>query len=224
MLKTMYGTLQPKLLPSSECILEGLLGNTSKLQDGFRSGYWTSGEDGERGGLRGLVCRLIGMRGVQRIARERGDEFLRVGLLRRAENLLRWAAFHDLTRVQNYDSMAQGRDREQIVRDIEDPHFELAVQPSEEAKNFGLRNGVKRAGGLIGDQERGPVRNGHRDNDPLSLPHTQLRRPPTEKFVVIREADAAQSAANSSITNLPRTAHVRPPGFVELRADAQGGI
>ena len=85
--------------------------------------------------------------------RERGDEFLRVGVLRCTENLRRGAAFDDFASVENSDAMAKGGDGQEVVGDIEDAHAESTVQLSEEAEDFGLRDGIKSAGGLVGDEQ-----------------------------------------------------------------------
>src|SRR6266481_9757717 len=54
------------------------------------------------GGVQGRLRREIGE------AREGGDEFLRVRVLGRPEDLRRWAAFNNFAGVQNGDAMAKG--------------------------------------------------------------------------------------------------------------------
>ena len=78
--------------------------------------------------------------------RERGDEFLRVGVLRCTENLRRGAAFDDFASVENSDAMAKGGDGQEVVGDIEDAHAEFAIELRKQAEDFGLGDGVQCAG------------------------------------------------------------------------------
>src|SRR5258708_33068520 len=91
------------------------------------------------------------------------------------ENLRGGAAFDDLARVQNGDAKAESRDREQIVRDIEDAHAKFAVEASEETVDFGLGDGVEGAGGFIGDQESGRGEAWYGNDDVLCLAGAKLR-------------------------------------------------
>ena len=52
---------------------------------------------------------------------------------------------------------------------VQNRHPSLAIEACEELQNFGLRNHVKRAGGLIGDQQRRPMHDGHGDQHALCL-------------------------------------------------------
>ena len=59
-------------------------------------------------------------------------------------------------------------------------------------QDFGLSDGVQSAGGLIGNEERRPVKDGHGDDDTLGLAHAQLGRPAAQEIVIVREADICQ--------------------------------
>src|SRR6266404_8311697 len=95
-------------------------------------------------------------------------------MLGSAEDLGRGATFDDFAGVQNGDAMAESRDREQIVRDIENAHAKFAVEASEEAEDFGLGDGVEGAGGFIGDEKPRAMEDGHGDDDALGLADTKL--------------------------------------------------
>src|SRR2546430_1033091 len=86
-----------------------------------------------------------------------------------AKYLRRGPAFDDFAGVQNGDAMAQRGDREQIVGNIEDTHAEFAVELSEQAQDFGLRDGVQSAGGFIGDEQGRAVEDSHSDDNALGL-------------------------------------------------------
>ena len=93
----------------------------------------------------------------------------------RIEDLFGWARLYDLAFVQDGDTLADSSDRRQIVRDVENRRAEFAIQASEELQDFGLRDDVEGAGGFVGDQERGAMHNGHRDEHPLRLAYAELR-------------------------------------------------
>ncbi len=140
------------------------------------------------------------------------------------ENLRGGAAFDDLARVQNGDAMAESRDREQIVRDIEDAHAKFAVEASEETEDFGLGDGVERAGGFIGDEESGTVEDGHGNDDALGLADAKLRGAAAEKVVVVGEAHAGECRADGCAALIAGAGGVSAPGLGELGADTQSGI
>src|SRR5579863_2754741 len=82
---------------------------------------------------------------------------LRIFVLRIAHDLRRGAKFDDLTLMQDRNAIADARHRCEIVRNVENCHAGGAVQFPEERKNLGLSDDVKGAGGLVGDQQGGPV-------------------------------------------------------------------
>src|SRR6266478_5732791 len=164
------------------------------------------------------------LRGEIGKAGEGGDEFLRVGVLGGAEDLGRGAAFDDFAFVQNGDAMAKSRDREQIVRDIENAHAKFAVEAGEETEDFGLRDGVAGAGGFNGDEKPRAMEDGHGDDDALGLADTKLRGAAAKKVVVAGEAHASECRADGGSAFFARAGGMSAPGFAELRADAQSGI
>src|SRR5712691_12652342 len=68
------------------------------------------------------------LRGRKRKARERGDQFLRVGVMWRAKDL-RWrTTFDNLAVLENGDAMTKRRDGKYIARNIEDAHTQLTIE------------------------------------------------------------------------------------------------
>src|SRR4029077_19429271 len=110
------------------------------------------------------------------------------------------------------------------MRDIEDSHSKLAVELSKQAEDFRLGDGVQGAGGLIGDEERRPVKDGHGDNDTLGLAYAQLRGFAAQKIAIVREADIRERHADRSSACDTRTPRMVAPFFTELRADAQNRV
>src|SRR5260370_34083166 len=84
------------------------------------------------------------------------------------------------------------------MRDREDSHSKLSVQLGKQAENFRLGDDVQKTGGLIGNEERRTVEDGHRDDDALGLAYAQLGRPATQKIAVVRETDIRERRAGCS--------------------------
>ena len=164
------------------------------------------------------------LRGRKRKARERGDQFLRVGVLWRAKDL-RWrTTFDNFAVLENGDAMTKRRDGEQIVRNIKDAHTQLTVELRKQAQDFRLSDRIQGAGGLIGNEERRAVEDSHRDDDTLGLADAQLGRAATQKIVVVWETDVRQRGADCGGTFFSRAVRVSAPGFTELRADTQSRV
>src|SRR6266849_1880417 len=110
------------------------------------------------------------------------------------------------------------------MRDIEDSHSKLSVELGKQAEDFRLGDDVQGTSGLIGDEERRSVQDGHGDDDALGLAYAQLGRPATQKIAVVREADIRERRADCSSAFAARAARMGAPGFTELRADTQNRV
>ncbi len=101
-------------------------------------------------------------------------------------------------------------------------HSQPAVKLAKERQDFGLRNGIQRAGGLICNQQRRPVQNGHGNQYSLRLAYADLRRDSAEENLRSR---AGLRPATPERWLLPmltrRPVAVQFPGFFQLRAQAQ---
>src|SRR5687768_4833335 len=85
------------------------------------------------------------------------------------ENLIRRAALNKFSTTQNADSMTQASDRIEVVRDIQYRGPELLIDFFQKREQLELCKQVQRAGRLIGNQQRGPVKDRHGQDDPLRL-------------------------------------------------------
>ena len=108
------------------------------------------------------------------------------------------------------------------MRNTEDGHSQFAIELAERTKNLGLGDGVQRACRFVGNQQRGPMTYHHCNDYWLPLANTELRNAASEKIVVVRQANAAQSGTNSGQTFLSRSFRMRSPGLSELNTDTQG--
>src|SRR5271155_2410199 len=101
------------------------------------------------------------------------------------ENLPGWSRLDNLAFVQDGNALAESGDRRQIVRNIEDRHARLAIQPREEFQNFRLRNDIERASRFVGDQERRTMQDGHGNEYTLRLTDAELRGTLAQKIRII---------------------------------------
>ena len=122
-----------------------------------------------------------------------GNQFACVFVLRRIEDGFGRAGFYDLPFMKNTDAVAQGCNREKIVRDIKDSGAHLAVQAREQIQNFRLCDWIERARRFVGEEQRRAKKDGHRNANALPLANTQLRWASAEKFFVMRQAGTRQS-------------------------------
>ena len=103
------------------------------------------GEETAVGVLRILAVRSSPGRGTG----QGGNQFACVFMLSRLENCFGRAAFHNLSFMKNTDAVAQGCDREKIVRDIKDGSAHLAIQAREQIQDFRLRDWIESAGRFV---------------------------------------------------------------------------
>ncbi len=85
------------------------------------------------------------------------------------EQLGGFAALHNFALMHDCDAMRDGRDRQQVVRDIQNADAELRAEAGKQLQNFCLSNQVEGAGGLIRDKQRRPMQHGHCNQYPLRL-------------------------------------------------------
>ena len=107
-------------------------------------------------------------------------------MFRGMEDFVWRARFHDAAFMQYVHAMTDGGDRKKIVRDEE---YRRAVAPIQLLKQFedtGLGDGVERADGFIGDQQRRFVHDGQRDQQALALPGAELSGALPQEIAALR--------------------------------------
>lgn len=90
------------------------------------------------------------------------------------EDFLGPLTLDNLPLVHDRNTVANGCDREKIVRDKEYSHTQFPAESGEEVEDLRLGIDVEGAGGLIGNQKRGSVEDGHSDEDALGLTNAEL--------------------------------------------------
>ena len=103
---------------------------------------------------------------------KRSNELLRVRMFGILEQLGGSAALDNFALVHDCNAMRDGRDRQQVVRDVQNADAELRAEAGEQLQNFRLSNQVEGAGGLICDKQWRPMQYSHRNQHPLRLTYT----------------------------------------------------
>ena len=142
-------------------------------------------------------------------------------MLRRAEELLRGAEFHDLPRVHQRQGVAHGAGEFQVVGDDEagasgelhELHQGLDHLPADE--------GVQPLGGLVGDAEGGLAPHGHGGEGPLLHAAAELMRVFSHDVRRVVEGEGSQDLQGMLLCLLLREAAADLQGFHELGADLQ---
>ncbi len=109
-------------------------------------------------------------------ARHGGQQPLRVVVAGAQQHVLDGAVLDDLAAVHDGDAVGEVGDHAHVVRDDENAHVVLGGQSPQQIQDLGLHGDVERGGGLVGDEQAGPVGDGHRDHDALPLAAGELER------------------------------------------------
>ncbi len=133
-----------------------------------------AGVEGAASGQRDQARRQAGDRDQRLVARavqprDRPQQAPGVGMLGRAEDLVRRRGLDDPARVHHHDLVGHLGDHPEVVGDQHDGHAELALEPRDQLQDLGLHGHVQGGRGLVGDQQLGLVRQCHRDH--RALPH-----------------------------------------------------
>ena len=113
-------------------------------------------------------------------------------MLRIAEDVVQVARFDDLAAIHHHHVVGDVGDHPEIVGDHQQRHAQLGLQVLHEAQDLGLDGDVERGGRLVGDQQRRPADQRHRDHRPLAQAARQLERISAQRPLGIGEADHAQ--------------------------------
>ena len=90
------------------------------------------------------------------------------------EDLAGCPGLDDATRIHHDHPRAEAGDHREVVGDQDDRHPPLAVEIAQQLDDRGLDRNVERGGRLVGDQERGLIRQSHGDHGPLAHATAEL--------------------------------------------------
>jgi hypothetical protein len=80
----------------------------------------------------------------------------------------------DAPAVHDKQPVTDARHHRQVVADEQERRAVLVHEVAEQGNDLRLYRHVERRGRLVGEQERRPARDGHRQHHPLALPARQL--------------------------------------------------
>jgi hypothetical protein len=84
-----------------------------------------------------------------------------------AEDVTGDTFLHEPPRIEDADALAHLRDHRQVVADEEDARAELLAERGDEVEHLGLDRRVEPGRGLVEDEQRRVLGEGHRDDDAL---------------------------------------------------------
>src|SRR5229473_4684851 len=146
---------------------------------------------------------------------------LRIFMLRVSEDLIGRSGLDDLALVKDSDAIANSRYRGKIMRNVKDGHPSGAVQLPEESENFGLRNHIERAGGFVGNEQRGTMHDRHSNQHALRLPDAHLQRVFAQELIVGGQGNALHGGSDRVRTVCAGARSMSPPRFFELSSNLE---
>ena len=130
--------------------------------------------------------------GAARRRPRRGQQALRVFVLRRGEQALGGADLAHAPVAQHQDVVGHLRHHRQVVADVHRRHLALAHHAAEGAQHLHLRGHVERGGGLVEDHDLGVGDQRHRRHQPLQLPARDLVRVALADGLRLRQRQLAE--------------------------------
>ena len=153
--------------------------------------------------------------------RERGEEFLCVGMARTGEETFARRFFDDLPGVHHADALRHLRHHAQIVGDQQHPHAAFGLQAAQEIENLRLDGDIKRGRRLVGDQQARLARERHGDHHPLLHAAGKLKRIFDQTARRIGDADRLQEFQRPRLRRRADQPAMLLQHFADLPADGQ---
>ena len=108
--------------------------------------------------------------------RQRGQQLLRVRILRILHDLVGIAVFHDLALVHHHDAVGKHVDHSKIMGDEQACETDFRLQSLEQLEHLRLHGHIQCGGRLIGDKQARLQRQSTRQGGTLALTTGQLMR------------------------------------------------
>ena len=136
-----------------------------------------------------------------------------------AEHLAGRTGFDDFAVAHHRHLVGEAGDHREVVGDEDHAHAVFVDEPLQEFDDTGLGGDVEGGGGLVGDQQFGPERDGRGDDDALALAARELVRKAVARKAVGGEADALEHAVGLGQGLAAAGLAVHPDGHGHLVAD-----
>ncbi len=168
------------------------LGEVGRLEDDARVVLRLRPRGRCRGAAGDVVVDDAQARRALRERRPAGEQRLRVGVLRRGEDLRHAALLAHLAVAHDDDVVGDLADDAEVVADEQHAHPALLLEPGEQLEDLALDRDVERGRRLVGDQELRLAGERHRDHHALLLAARELVRIRGEPALGFRHADLDQ--------------------------------
>ncbi len=163
--------------------------------------------------------RRVGLRRRRIGLRLGGEQRLRIGMLRRGENLLDGAVLDDLAVLHHADALRDLAHDAEIVGDEQKRHVQPRLDVLQERDDLRLHGDVERGGRLVGDQQIGLVGERHGDHHALALAAGELMRIALEPGFRIGNADLGEHFERARARRGAGQAAMQQQDFADLLFD-----
>ena len=153
------------------------------------------------------------------------EKALRIGMLRREEDVLRGALFDDAPSVHDGDAIGDLGNYTEVVSDKEEGEFHLAAELVEQFEDLFLNGDIESGGGLVGDEQFGIGGEGHGNHDALAKTTGELMRKLPGANIGLGDGGSFEGGVDAMLQ--VRSGEVRfvgANGFFDLRASTHDRI
>ena len=109
-----------------------------------------------------------------RPARKRGQKGLGIGMTGITEDMDCRSLLGDHTSIHYVNTIGNLRNHSEIMGNVEEGHVPFSLQFSKQVEDLGLDRHIQSCRWLVGNDEVGIARKGHRNHDTLSLTAAEL--------------------------------------------------
>jgi hypothetical protein len=154
-----------------------------------------------------------------------GEQAAGVGVRGALEEVGGRAGFDDSSGIHDGDAVADAAHHGEVVGDEEHGQREALAQLGEQGENLRLHGNIEGGGGLVGDEQRGTVDDGHGDHDALALASGELMRVVSPAALGRGDGDLAEGF-DGALAGLGAGdgGVVSTDGLGDLVADAHDGV
>ena len=153
--------------------------------------------------------------------RHRGQQRPGVGLGGRGEQRAAIALLDLVATLHHQHAVGDLGHHAHVVGDEDHAHRQLLLQLADQRQDLRLDGDVERGGGLVGDQQRGPAGQRHRDHHPLAHAARQLVRVAAQHLARFWNAHQVEEAQRLGHGLGLRAALVQHDAFGDLLADGE---
>lgn len=150
---------------------------------------------------------------------------LRIGMLRREQNVLRAALFNDAPSVHDGDAIGDLGNDTEVVSDKQEREFHFAAQSLEQFEDLFLNGDIESGGGLVGNEQLGIGGEGHGNHDALAKTPGELMRKLPGADIGLGDGGSFEGGVDAALqVRSDELRFVGANGFFDLRANTHDRI